>query len=155
MTFYVYTIEYKNKVKHCLWYENILGDRFVTEGGNVKTFNTLDQINKYGESKNFDICNENVILKIKEDFDSLSFENILDVWNTATDISNSIYSSIWIDSKTRNISKTYSKLLWGCNLEPLTPVGIKFTPYFSAEEKKLLKRIYKFAQKYVTTALLL
>lgn len=155
MLFYVYSIEYRNVIKYCLWYEHNSGDRVLSDNGNIKMFANLEHVNEYGKIKKIHICNENCILKVSDDFDLLNLENILDIWNFASDISNTLYSPIWIDCKSRDLCNIYEKLLWGCNLDSLTPDKEIFIPVFSDKEKKLLKRIYNFSCKYIKTKLLL
>lgn len=147
---YIYAIEYRGETKYCLWYEADTNDRFVTEDGKIKVFSTMEQVYEYGKQRNINICNEAVWLNITE---VTKFIDILEMWNVASDISNSLFSSIWIDSKCREITQIYKKILWGSNLEPLTPAGEYFIPDFSEKEKRILNRICKFAQSYIKTEL--
>lgn len=154
MNYYVYMIACKSKTKYCLWHESDVGDRFVSEAGKIRTFSTLEQVKEYGELNNFDVCKDITTLNISGDIDTTDVKSVLEVWNVASDISNTLYSSIWINSKTKKINRIYVKLLWGCNLEPLTPENEEFVPNFNDKQQKLIRRIYKFAQKYIRTKLL-
>ena len=135
MTYYIYVVEHKEKKKYCLWYEDYYNDKLMIDKQKVLTFESLIDILEYGEINCLNLINNNDFLKI-EDSILNSYRYYLTVWNLAVDISNSVYSNIWIKSKTDKINKIYSKLIWGSNLRSLTPEGSKLFPFF-LERKKI------------------
>ena len=60
----------------------------------------------------------------------------LNVWNLLGDISRSVGGDF--DPNLKQTKKLYDKLFWACNLPAVTPVGRKFKPTWSQDDRCLL-----------------
>lgn len=74
-------------------------------------------------------------------------ELLLNVWNALDDVSRSTnVQLIPVNLCTQeNMDKLYEKLFYGNNLPSVTPEGKKYFPLFDAEERSILRKLFRGA----------
>jgi hypothetical protein len=137
------------KKYYCIWYANEKNG-FIKELNKVKKFNNMKQLNKYASNQNIKIETEKTTFSIDYAITWISNENkevdckyFLDLWNIIGDLADSFEDKFYGNVKKSILSKVYDKLLFGSNLEALTPEGKEYIPNWEKEEINEITNIVK------------
>ena len=143
-----------NKNYLYLWKSDDNFDCFIVENDEIVCFPTAEDYERFVKVRQWNVDDEDTVIEIisKKELLELQTGNVLlfckrmlELWNLAIDIKNSFpqKSSLLDDHKF-----LYDKLFCGNNLESMVSDGCKYTPDFSALERRQLRAIinemYKF-----------
>jgi hypothetical protein len=123
---------------------------------------TIEELEDYAMSNGFVLSDEPVQLidfnalktalsglRIDRSVSERSCKFILEAWNTFDDISHTINSPLVpIDLFPKeDVDKSYEKIFYGTNLEPVTPAGCGYSPLLVPKELKMIRTLFRAAVK--------
>lgn len=141
MEYFIYSIQYKNKWHHYLWYNDVDSAKFLMTGGRICDFPSIDEAMKYSRQKNLIISDENTKIRIVETLGQIDGIYYFDVWNLVTDFCNTLQMKFWGNNGNSDVENIYRKLFRANEMKPTSASSTR-TLVFDREEGPLLKLLY-------------
>lgn len=149
MEFYPIVLIFNEKKYYCIWYSNEQNG-FIKELNKVKYFNNMNQLNKYAANQNIKMESEKTTFSIdyaitwlNNEIKEVDCKYILNYWNIIGDLADSFNEKYYGNIRKEILNKIYNKLLFGNNLEALTPEGKEYIPNWEKEEINEITNIVK------------
>lgn len=141
MEYFIYSIQYKNKWHHYLWYNDADSAKFLMTGNRICDFPSIDEALQYSRQKNLTINDENTKIRIAEALGQIDGVYYFDVWNLVTDFCNTLQMQFWGNNGNPDVENIYRKLFRANEMKPTSSNGAR-TLVFDHEEGPLLKLLY-------------
>ena len=146
--YYIYWYRLDGNDGYLIWFSTADKDGFISnEDGFVPCFESKDDLKEYADklqiavdTDNPNLLNLDTVKNWLNDAESKieDYNPFLNAWNLFEDISISTDGNFDKDKKVTN--GLYERIFWGCNIPVVTPEGESFTPTWTTNELKIIRK---------------
>ncbi len=136
----------KNKNFYCLWYSD-KEEMFVINKKKLIYFNNILELkerydNIYKIDKKIVTYDIDQIIRTCNSNDKLfDYKQIMDFWNIISDLSKTLKTDFYGNSREKIIDNVYNKLFRSLNLPIVTEPGKEYNPVWTEEEQDVIKKM--------------